>query len=401
MSKLEDLIPGEAQKLSDVLNGRVQEQPTEQTPQDTPPVETKTEPTPQQIDWLTEFNKTVGREGESAFKNAESVKTFFDEMNGRVGEYEQKLNESKGWEDKYNALEQMVKEHEGKYDQLNTVFKGDKDAMKRFYIAEGMKAQNVNPNIVNKVIDPSLKDKSSVELAVLGRQINSPRLSGKEAAIKEMLLREVGFNVEEAREEGKSVDQMFDSLSASQMAEFDAEADEVLSNVNKLISSIEIPETADPIRNILEGRKTQLETAEALKATWSGKEATQKIIPKLENIKLSHEGFEFPYKMSEAEMVPYLQEIAIKAALQGKEFNEENLTNLVDRAHRSFIGDNYAKILSAALKQAEVKSKEQIEKDVYNGKQSGIQKENNSNENPQSWADIWEQRAKKKDVRNR
>jgi hypothetical protein len=359
-----------AKKSAEETTQKVVEQTKVESKQETkkaPVEEVKTE-----FDW-SKINQLMGRDEESAFKTEEDFKTFFEEVSGKAGktaEYEKILEERKAKDEEYQTLMDYIQQNEGKYDPLNSVFKGDKEAMKRYFVAESLKQNGYNKSVVDRVMGADLDQMDSMDVIILGRQLKSKRLIGKDESIKRNVLREVGVDVD--NEEFNIRDM---KLTSDQQADLDAEADEVASEIRRAIDSVQIPETADPIKKILETTKTRKESQQQLHEAWTGQEATDKLKEKLDILKFEHEGYEFKYKMSDAEKTSLLKEIALDAAIQGKEVNEENLKLYSEAAKQRFASRNLGKLFSAAAKQIQLKSKEQIEKDVYSGKKADIARE--------------------------
>jgi hypothetical protein len=391
--------PVEAPVEAAVKEAPVQAAPIKEAPKEAP----KAEPVKDNFDW-SRINKILGRDEQTGFKDEDSFKKFFEETNGKVGkltEYEQALEARKTQDLEYQAIMEHVKANEGVYDPKNTIFKGDEVAMKKYLLAQALKDRGMNENVINRALDPNFAQMESLDVIAIGRQLESTRLSGKEDAIKKNVLREVVPNFDEFIQEGKSVSEIVQGLTPEQKVELDMEADRYITKVRTTVEGIQIPEVADPIKKILELTRTQRETATQLKAAWESKETTDKLNQKLDTLTLSHEGYEFPYKMSETDKAVLAQSIALAAAVKGVALNEDNVNAMVADAKAQFIGKNAGKLFSAAMKQVELKSNEKIEKEVYNGTPTDIQRVKETKEETNTLDSAFEKQFKRRDVRNR
>ena len=369
--------------------------PQQEAQQETPPVEPEkapdaTEPPVEQppepptFDWAG-VNEMLERGEEDSFKDKEGFIAFIEELKGKAGKATELEDEMTGLRSKgedYEALSKALSDSEGKYDELNSVFKGDKDAYQRYHLAQGLIAAGKNRAVVDAVLDPNFENMPALDVIALGKQLDSKRVTGKVDDIKKAVLTERGYDWKEAMEDGKSFNEVVADLPSEMKTNLEMEADRITNDIKGVVGSVEIPEPVDPIKNVLKTNQTRRETAEKLKESWESKEVAQKVSEKLDTVKLSHEGFEFDYKLSDDEKANLLKEVPLMAAIKGKELSDENIASEVEAAHRAFIGANASKLLSAAMKQVELKSKEKTEEDSYNGKPMDTQREKETSEKP-------------------
>lgn len=325
-------------------------------------------------EYWTKLNPLLGRNEENSFTSEEDVKTFFEELNGRAGkasDYEKEMDVLKSRGDEYNALMKHIQDNEGTYDPKNSMFGGDEDAMKRHFISTELEKNGLNKSVIDRVLDPNIDNMDALDVITIGRQLNSKRLTGKDQLVKEAILKEIGVDIED----GQSIKEAYKNLSGTQQTQLEMEADKIVNEIKKTVNSVEIPEVADPIKKILEDHKSHKENVTKLAEDWKSNETSEKLNAKLETVKFSHEGFDFEYKMSDGEKESLIKEIVVDAAIRGKELNEDNIAAMSQLAIQRFAGKNMGKLFSAASKQFEMKSKETIEKEVFNGKKSDMQKE--------------------------
>lgn len=364
------------------------------TKEEPKPDETKKEEAPQVLNWEL-LNTIVG--GDNKISSETDLKTFLEELNGRAsksGDLEKQLNDLQSKLSEQQALIEYIEGNEGSFDPKNTLFNGDEQLMKRTLITRALVAQGYNENVVSRALDPNLENMDALDVIAIGRQLKSKRLTGKEQVIKENALREIGVDLEEGYEEAVR------NLSPAQRAQLDMQADEIVNEIQNVLTNTTVPEVADPVKKILEAKKARSDKAEQLKSEWESEKVTTSLTDQLQNIDLSYGETDFKYNLSEQDQQALLKEIALDSTLRGNDANKENIDAAVQRAKERFIGRNASKILAAAYQQASLKAKEDIEKKTYNGTQTDITREPDQTSKTNPLADAIDKMFSGRDVKN-
>ena len=189
------------------------------------------------VDWLSEFNKTLGTQ----YKSADEIKPLMDLPN-KVREYEEKAKVAEAFPEKEKSYLNKIKELESSLNPL-THF-----SSKEAYIAEQLRKQHPDKNqsLLHDVATKDLAKMDALEVLINGVMLDNPDVSKAEA--QDWVNDKYGIDPETPAEEWSSAVKSKVKIAANEQRK----------ELAKLKSSIELPEILTPEQ--VEQKKLESET---------------------------------------------------------------------------------------------------------------------------------------------
>lgn len=215
----------------------------------------------------------------------------------------------------------------------------------------------INPDVLSRIISTDLGKASDVDVLVLGKLLNTPDIEGGERGARELVLNGLGIEGEDPGE--------WDALTRNKIKDTAASVRRSLSK----LTDIEVPVFDDPDKSRDVKRQEQTQKLELSKIAWNG--AIDKALPDMnkfdvyDNVDGKKEVI-FSYDVDQEFKDSVKQEVLDYVVNQGMEPNGENLEKAIQFVEQKFITRKFTDMMQAAIKDVETKTSERLKKQYEN-----------------------------------
>jgi hypothetical protein len=287
--------------------------------------------------------------GKYKFTNDDEVKSFFDTHDKIKTEAESR----KDLDDYYTGLEQEIISNKD-YDPIAKF--GGEENYKKTIVAQEL-GRNGDPTIATKFVFGDRSKMDAIETLSLFAQYQDSSLVGDSDTATRTALRQLGIPIDR----NTDLKEALDSLEKEDKSIINIRAKEIKGIVDKAIAGVPIPEISNPLKQLFDKTEQRKTKAAELKGRWD--ETITSLQSSLDKITFKDADFEF--EIPEADKA-ILNEFIRVASLQGREPNDAQKAEVIQRVKDAIYDKRRSEIMQAFRAKIETDVKKQKDAEHHN-----------------------------------